>query len=64
MYASKRKLERVIIKPFFIEAFDGELAARPIREVVAVDIDLEGYKERIWFYITPLGGYDLYLGIL
>ena len=47
MYASKRKLERITIKPFFIKAFDGELAARPIREVVAVDIDLEGYKERI-----------------
>ena len=47
MYASKRKLERVVIKPFFIEAFDGELAARPIREVVAVDINLEGYKERM-----------------
>ena len=63
MYASKQNLERIKIKPFYMEAFDGEKAARPIQEVAVADIDLEGYQERMWFYVTPLGGYDMYLGM-
>ena len=63
VYASKQNLERIKIKPFYMEAFDGEKAARPIQEVAVADIDLEGYQERMWFYVTPLGGYDMYLGM-
>ena len=43
MYASKQNLERIKIKPFYMEAFDGEKAARPIQKVAVTDIDLEGY---------------------
>jgi hypothetical protein len=63
MYASKQNLERIQIKPFYMEAFDGEKAARPIREVAVADIDLEGYQEHMWFYIMPLGSYDTYLSM-
>ena len=62
-YALKQNLERIKIKPFYMEAFDGEKAARPIQEVAVAHIDLEGYQERMWFYVTPLGGYDMYLGM-
>ena len=30
IYALKQNLERIKIKPFYIEAFDGEKVARPI----------------------------------
>ena len=43
IYALKQNLERIKIKPFYIEAFDGEKVARPIQEVVTINIDLEGY---------------------
>ena len=43
IYTLKQNLERIKIKPFYIKAFDGEKAARPIQEVVAINIDLEGY---------------------
>ena len=43
MYTLKQNLERIKIKPFYMEAFDGEKAARPIQEVVVTNIDLEGY---------------------
>ncbi len=63
VYATKQNLERIKIRPLQLEAFDGEKARRPILEVAVADIDLEGYKERMWFYITPLGGYDMFLGM-
>ena len=43
IYASKQNLKRIKIKPFYMEAFDGEKAVRPIQEVVVTNIDLEGY---------------------
>ena len=46
-----------------MEAFDGEKATRPIQEVAVTDLDLEGHTEQMWFYITPLGGYNMYLGM-
>jgi hypothetical protein len=63
VYASKQNLRRIEIKPFYMEAFDGEKAARPIREVAVADVDLEGYQEQMWFYIILLGSYDIYLGM-
>jgi transposase InsO family protein len=62
-FATKTNLERIEIRPFYMEAFDGAKAKEPIREVVVADVDLEGYTERIWMYVTPLGGYDMYLGM-
>ncbi len=46
-----------------MEVFNSEKARRPILEVAVTDINLEGYKEQIWFYITLLGGYNMFLGI-
>ena len=43
IFAAKQNLERIGIKPFYMEAFDGEKATRPIREVAVAEIDLEGY---------------------
>ena len=43
MYTSKQNLERIKIKPFYIEAFDGEKTARLIQKVAVTNIDLEGY---------------------
>lgn len=62
-FVRKADLKRVEIKPFYMEAFDGEKAKRPIKEAVAVNMDLEGHMERVWCYVTPLGGYDMYLGM-
>ena len=62
-FATQNRLKRIGIKPFFMEAFDGEKATRPIREVAVADLDFEGYQERVWMYVTPLGGYDMYLGM-
>ncbi len=46
-FASRWNLERLEIKPFYMEAFDGEKAARSIREVAVTDIDLEGFTDRV-----------------
>jgi len=43
VYTFKQNLERIEIKPFHMKAFDGEKAARFIREAVVAFIDLEGY---------------------
>ena len=47
VYASKQNLERIRVKPFYIEAFDGEKAARPVEEVAFIEINLKGYQERM-----------------
>jgi hypothetical protein len=62
-YTTKANLTRIEVKPFYIEGFDREKATRPVREVAVADLDLEGFTDRVWFYITPLGGYDMYLGM-
>jgi hypothetical protein len=62
-FATKTNLEHIEIRLFYMEVFDGTKAKEPIQEVVVVDVDLEGYTEWIWMYMTPLGGYDIYLGI-
>lgn len=62
-FARKANLKRVAISPFYMEAFDGEKAARPVHEVVMADLDFEGHIERVWLYVSPLGGHDMYLGM-
>ncbi len=44
-YATRVNLKRIKIKPFYMEAFDGEKARRPIREVAVADLDLEGFTD-------------------
>ena len=44
-YATRANLKRIEIKPFYMEAFDGEKAARPIQEVAIINLDLEGFKD-------------------
>ncbi len=63
IYATKQNLEHIKIRPLQLEVFDSKKAKRPILEVAVTDINLEGYKEQIWFYITLLRGYDMFLGM-
>jgi hypothetical protein len=62
-FVTRANLERIPIRPFYMEAFDGEETARLIGEVAVAEIDIEGFTDRIWCYVTPLGGYDMYLGL-
>ena len=43
VYVSKQNLEYIKIKPFYIEVFNNEKAARLIKEVVIIDINLKDY---------------------
>ena len=43
----KANLIYIIVKPFYIEGFDREKAIRPIREVIIVDLDIEGFINRV-----------------
>jgi hypothetical protein len=62
-FVTRVNLEHIPIRLFYIEAFNGEETARPIQEVAVTEIDMEGFTDRIWYYMTPLGGYDMYLGL-
>ena len=44
-YTIQANLERIKIKPFYIEAFNREKAVRPIQEVAVVNLDLEGFTD-------------------
>jgi hypothetical protein len=58
---SKNTIQRIPVKPFEIEAFDGK-PQQTVNEVCVYNLDLEGYHERIWAYVVPLDGYDFILG--
>ena len=63
MYATRVNLKYIKIKPFYIEVFNRKKATRPIQEVAVIDLDLEGFRDYILFYITPLSRYNIYLGM-
>jgi hypothetical protein len=44
-----------------IQAFDGK-PQQQSEEVCVFNLDLNGYRERIWAYVTPLSGQDIILG--
>lgn len=57
-----KNMVRHTVKRTTIEAFDGR-ASTDIDEICAFNLDLDEYRERIWAYITPLGGHDMILGM-
>jgi transposase InsO family protein len=58
---SKNTIQRISVDPFSLEAFDGK-PQQQVTEVCVYDIDLSGYRERVWAYVVPLDGYDFILG--
>jgi hypothetical protein len=61
-FARKNNLQRISVSPLGLEGFNG-LKNSIATEVAVLDIDLDGYSERIFAYITPLSGHDIFLGL-
>jgi len=62
-FAKRNSLQRISVSPLGLEGFDGS-RERVATEVAILDIDLDGYTERIFAYITPLSGHhDVFLGL-
>jgi len=60
-FAKRNSLQRISVSPLGLEGFDGS-RERVATEVAILDIDLDGYTERIFAYITPLSSYyDVFL---
>jgi hypothetical protein len=62
-FARKHNLERVRIRPRRVSGVDGNVTDT-VDEVVAVRLDLDGHREeRVFMYLTRIGGYDMILGL-
>ena len=61
-FARQNSLERITVSPLGLEGFDGS-KYRVATEVAILDLDLDGHTERIFAYITPLSGHDIFLGL-
>jgi hypothetical protein len=61
-FAQRNNLQRISVSPLGLESFNGTRTTKAT-EVAIIDIDLDGYSERIFAYITPLSGHDLFLGL-
>ena len=61
-FARQNSLERISVSPLGLEGFNGS-KDRVATKVAILDIDLDGYSERIFAYITPLSGHDIFLGL-
>ena len=62
-FASKNRLQRLKIVPRSVTGVDGKLTA-VTDEVVAIELDLDGHEEeRVFLYVSPIGHYDMILGM-
>ena len=61
-FARQNNLQCIIVSPLGLEEFDGS-KERIATEVAILDIDLDSYSERIFAYIIPLSGHDIFLGL-
>lgn len=61
-FARQNGLERISVSPLGLEGFD-KSKNRVATKVAILDIDLDGYTERIFAYITPLSSHDIFLGL-
>ena len=61
-FARRNKLPRLSVSPLTLEPFNGGTVS-VAKEVTSFTVDIDGYKEKIFAYITPLGGYNIYLGM-
>ena len=62
-FTRQNSLERIIVSSLRLEGFDRS-KYRVVTEVAILDLDLNGHTERIFAYITPLSGHDIFLGLL
>jgi hypothetical protein len=62
-FTRQNSLERILVSPLGLEGFDRS-KDRVATKVAILDIDLNGYLERIFAYITPLSSHDIFLGLL
>ena len=63
-FADKNHLKRIPIEQRDVSGVDGEVV-NAVKEVAVLDVmDLDGYREtQVFLYITPVGGYDMILGL-
>jgi predicted aspartyl protease len=61
-FAKKNKLQRISVTPLGLKGFSGSKDS-VATEVAIMDVDLDGYSERIFAYITPLANHDIFLGL-
>jgi hypothetical protein len=61
-FAQKNNLQRISVSPLGLKGFNGSKSS-VATEVAILDLDLDGYSERIFAYITPLSGHDIFLGL-
>lgn len=61
-FAQNNKLQRISVPPLGLEGFSGSKDC-VATEVAVMNIDLDGYSERIFAYIVPLSGHDVFLGL-
>ena len=62
-FVQRNNLQRIPVTPLGLEDFDGS-KNKVASEITILDLDLDGYSERVFAYITPLSGYDIFLGLL
>ncbi|KAI1002680.1 hypothetical protein K3495_g5519 [Podosphaera aphanis] len=63
-FANRNNLTRLSVRPRGVTGFDGKVSSQ-IKEVVVVDIDLDGHKQsKVFLYVAPIGLYDMILGML
>ena len=61
-FAQKNNLQRISVSPLGLEGFNGSKSS-VATEVAILNLDLDGYSERVFAYITPLSGHDVFLGL-
>ena len=62
-FTRQNSLERILVSPLRLEGFNRS-KDRIATKVAILDIDLDGYLEQIFAYITPVSSHDLFLGLL
>ena len=62
-FARKNNLQRISVSPIGLEGFNGSKATIAT-EVVILDLDLDRYSKRVFVYITPILGHNIFLGLL
>lgn len=62
-FAQKNNLQRISVSPLGLESFNGSKSS-VATEVAILDLDLDGYSERVFAYVTPISGHDVFLGLL
>ena len=62
-FTRQNNLQRILVNPLRLKGFDGS-RNKVATEVAILDLNLDSYSEQIFAYITPLSGYNIFLGLL